>query len=228
MLWFVSHCDTASRRESYVKELEKYIKVDIYGWCSNQSDPCESANDREACMVNLYNSYKFYLAFENSHCDYYITEKYFKIYKKEKLFNVNIIPVVRGARLEHYLEAAPDPRSFVFADEFNSPKHLADYLHYLDRNSSAYMEYFEWKPRLFDKFAETVRNRRKMKLENDLARFDQPLFCELCARLHNETYLSKPKSVNLTDVFNPYKDCRDPGEANVVWTFIKSIIGHCM
>lgn len=137
--------------------------------------------------------------------------------------------MVRGARLEHYLEAAPDSHSFIFADEFHSPKQLADYLLYLDRNSSAYMEYFEWKPRLFGKFAETVRNRRNMKLAKDLASFDQPLFCELCVRLHNETYLNNsPKSVKLTDVFSPDKDCRDPGEANVVWTFIKSVIGHCM
>ena len=31
--WFVGNCDTKSKRELYVKELQKYIDVDIYGKC---------------------------------------------------------------------------------------------------------------------------------------------------------------------------------------------------
>jgi len=30
-LWFVSHCQAASGRDEYVKELQKYISVDIFG-----------------------------------------------------------------------------------------------------------------------------------------------------------------------------------------------------
>lgn len=29
--WFVSNCGTLNKREDYVKELSKYIDVDIYG-----------------------------------------------------------------------------------------------------------------------------------------------------------------------------------------------------
>jgi len=31
--WFVSHCHTSSQREKYVTELQKYIDVDIFGYC---------------------------------------------------------------------------------------------------------------------------------------------------------------------------------------------------
>ncbi|RWS23354.1 alpha-(1:3)-fucosyltransferase C-like protein, partial [Leptotrombidium deliense] len=31
--WFVSNCYTAGKREDYVKQLSKYIQVDIYGNC---------------------------------------------------------------------------------------------------------------------------------------------------------------------------------------------------
>ena len=35
----VSNCYTASRRESYVFELQKYIQVDVYGDCINAVSP---------------------------------------------------------------------------------------------------------------------------------------------------------------------------------------------
>ncbi len=31
--WFVGNCKTQSKRELYVKELQKYIDVDVYGNC---------------------------------------------------------------------------------------------------------------------------------------------------------------------------------------------------
>jgi glycoprotein 3-alpha-L-fucosyltransferase len=56
----------------------------------------------------------------------------------------DIIPVVMGARPEDYKRTAP-PHSFIHVDDFESPKHLADYLHKLDKNDDLYNEYFLWK-----------------------------------------------------------------------------------
>jgi hypothetical protein len=50
----------------------RYIPVDIYGKCSNLS----CARDGR-CWQMLGQKYKFYLAFENSNCKDYITEKLF-------------------------------------------------------------------------------------------------------------------------------------------------------
>ena len=33
--WFVSHCNTPSKREKYVERIKKVIPVDIYGHCSD-------------------------------------------------------------------------------------------------------------------------------------------------------------------------------------------------
>jgi alpha-1,3-fucosyltransferase len=63
-LWFVSHCQVPSEREKYVNEMSKYIKIDIFGKCAD-SDPCLNAKENsQQCTIDLYNQYKFYLAFE--------------------------------------------------------------------------------------------------------------------------------------------------------------------
>lgn len=72
--WFVSNCRSRSRRGRYAKDLAKYIAVDIYGKCGYLS--C-SRTKSDLCLNMLREDYKFYLAFENSRCQEYITEKFF-------------------------------------------------------------------------------------------------------------------------------------------------------
>ncbi|VDP08809.1 unnamed protein product [Schistosoma mattheei] len=48
-----------------------------------------------------------------------------------------------GASYEEYKRVAP-PHSFIHVDQFESPEKLANYLKYLDRNDTAYNEYFSW------------------------------------------------------------------------------------
>jgi len=53
----------------------RYVQVDVYGGCGTLR--ClRSEFDR--CRQLLNNDYKFYLSFENSNCDYYITEKFYE------------------------------------------------------------------------------------------------------------------------------------------------------
>lgn len=72
--WFVSNCKPNSIRAAYAKELAKYIEVDVFGDCGQYK--CPRSNEKE-CLKMLETDYKFYLAFENSHCRYYVTEKMF-------------------------------------------------------------------------------------------------------------------------------------------------------
>ncbi|RXG73947.1 Glycoprotein 3-alpha-L-fucosyltransferase A [Armadillidium vulgare] len=72
--WFVSNCGARNNRLNYAKELAKYIPVDIYGACG--SHRCPRSNSAK-CFEMLNKEYKFYLAFENSNCRDYITEKFF-------------------------------------------------------------------------------------------------------------------------------------------------------
>ena len=56
----------------------------------------------------------------------------------------DVIPIALGARPEDYAAVAP-PKSYIHVDDFESPKHLAEYLLTLDRNDDLYNEYFRWK-----------------------------------------------------------------------------------
>ncbi|TNN05109.1 Glycoprotein 3-alpha-L-fucosyltransferase A, partial [Schistosoma japonicum] len=59
------------------------------------------------------------------------------------IYRNDILPIVMGASIEEYERVAP-PYSFIHVDQFESPAKLAEYLKYLDKNDTAYNEYFAW------------------------------------------------------------------------------------
>ncbi|KAJ8044084.1 Alpha-(1,3)-fucosyltransferase 5 [Holothuria leucospilota] len=138
--WTASHCETLQwDRINFVRDLQKILKVDTYGKCGNKPVCRDLWN--ENCSTefdNLMKTYKFALSLENSCCHEYITEKFWK------LLDLGTVPVVIGPPLQDLENQAP-PGSFIHADQFESMKDLADYLLYLDRNTTAYMEFFSWK-----------------------------------------------------------------------------------
>lgn len=73
--WMTSNCYTPNKRELYVAELRKYVRVDVYGQCGEYK--CKR-KEMDNCLSRLSKHYKFYLAFENSNCHDYITEKFFR------------------------------------------------------------------------------------------------------------------------------------------------------
>lgn len=84
----ISNCNmVTSKRLNYINELKKYVDVKVYGKCG---EPCESSNSNKCSLDTLTKEFKFYFAFENSICDDYVSEKFFKI------LNYPIIPVVLG------------------------------------------------------------------------------------------------------------------------------------
>ena len=60
---FVSNCHSSSKREAYVRELRRFIPIDIYGKCGEFKCPKEKGWQ---CYKEAESKYKFYLAFENS------------------------------------------------------------------------------------------------------------------------------------------------------------------
>lgn len=75
--WFVSNCHSKRNRENFVKELQKELekfnlKVDVYGTCG----PLKCSRDNESeCFDLIKKKYYFYLSFENSFSEDYVTEK---------------------------------------------------------------------------------------------------------------------------------------------------------
>uniref|UniRef100_A0A915PMA7 Fucosyltransferase n=1 Tax=Setaria digitata TaxID=48799 RepID=A0A915PMA7_9BILA len=159
--WFVSNCNTPSKREVYVRHLKKYLTVDIFGSCGNLR-----CKHNAQCEKQLDNVYFFYLAFENSICHDYITEKLWK-----HGYGHDIIPIImKRSIVERY---AP-PYSFIAIDDFVNIRDFANYLQYLMGNKSAYKEYFEWR-----------RNYKVLFLDgSNHDELERPWgFCQLCRLL---------------------------------------------
>ena len=161
--WFVTNCKAQNRREWFIGELQKHIQVDVYGICGKLK-----CKDPAVCQDMLKQRYKFYIAFENSSCKQYITEKFWA----NSLQN-DIVPVVMGAPAVDYEKYAP-PHSFIHIDNFSSPRELARHLKILHKNVNLYSEYFKWKS------SGTAMSYVNFKPAN--SRF----WCDLCAALHND------------------------------------------
>ena len=116
------------------------VNADFYG--DTKRDPCKHSNDSLNCWIQLVNQYKYLLAFENSLCDDYITEKFWQFYHANILFKANIIPVVRGARRSQYEKAVQNTQSFIHADDFKSAKDLAEYLLHVGSDFNEYKNIF--------------------------------------------------------------------------------------
>ena len=129
---FVAMSNCLSPRLELIKRLGKYVQVDLYGPCkfNPKLESCPRFSDK--CRT-LRSRYKFYFAVENCVCEDYITEKYWDTLRN------GLVPVVfGGANYSRYAL----PGTFINARDFNSLKELADYLHYLNSNDTAYNEFF--------------------------------------------------------------------------------------
>ncbi|XP_055350299.1 alpha-(1,3)-fucosyltransferase C-like isoform X2 [Paramacrobiotus metropolitanus] len=130
---FVSNCfSVPSRRDVYTATLAQYVSVDVYGDCGTKQCNISTPEICDKLLVN----YKFYLAFENSICKDYVTEKV------NRAYNNGAVPVVYGGA--NYSALFP-PHSFINVLDFDSPKALADYLVFLSTNTTEYRKYFEWR-----------------------------------------------------------------------------------
>ncbi|CAF1149305.1 unnamed protein product [Rotaria sp. Silwood1] len=164
----VSNCGGSSSRLHYINELKKYISVDVYGKCGR---PCPKVPN---CRQFAYSTYKFYLAFENSLCEEYVTEKFFLA-----LDSAQIIPVVLGwARYDHYIPST----GYIDVRNFTTPRELATYIDYLDKNTTAYLEYFQW---------------RQYALHIKMPKY----MCELCLKLFLDDKDHKQQSLEHIDQY---------------------------
>ncbi|CAF0896971.1 unnamed protein product [Adineta ricciae] len=142
--WFVSNCNTHSRREEYVAKLrsQKGIHIDIFGNCKSiYHSPiphiqCQRGTPN--CTQQTLSYYRFYLSFENSKCDSYITEKYWI-----QGTNGQAVPIVLGAKKEQYQRTAV-PHSYIHVDDFASVEDLAIELHRLNQNDTEFSKYLQW------------------------------------------------------------------------------------
>lgn len=158
--WAVSNCNTQSKREEYVKMLQSYIDIDIFGECSKKKNICENMSSTK-CQLLLSRDYKFYLGFENSICKDYVTEKL----QLSFLIGNNMINVYRGAP---NVDSLVPSGTFINTKQYGTPKALAGYLKRLASNESEYTSYLKENDKfmLFDQKTERA-------------------FCDLCKLLNS-------------------------------------------
>jgi alpha-1,3-fucosyltransferase len=89
--WFVSNCRAKSDRKNYVRKLNKALalyghRVDIYGRCG----PARQSENHTDLLKLLERYYYFYLSFENSFSEDYVTEKVLTALQH------NAVPIVYG------------------------------------------------------------------------------------------------------------------------------------
>ena len=126
-VWIVSHCATHSKREDFVREMQKYVFVDIYGKCGRRF---------QTDVASLVKEYKFFLSFENSLCPDYVTEKLFNY------FGLDIIQVVRGG--VDYDKLLPND-TFINTAKFPDVKALTQYLIDVGSDQERYVGYIRRK-----------------------------------------------------------------------------------
>lgn len=160
-LWLVSHCTTSSKREKYIKEMQKYMEIDVVGLCNKNGTVQCPKQTKGSCEDFLTRQYKFYLSFENSICNDYITEKAFNWFTRD------IVIVVRGAR--NYSKHLPTG-TYVDSNDFETPKDMALFLNRLGSNKTEYTRILKRK----DRFKVI-----------DMGQHSQLSYCNLCYKLNN-------------------------------------------
>ncbi|XP_071126370.1 alpha-(1,3)-fucosyltransferase C-like [Mytilus edulis] len=126
----IGNCYDDARRYKKIKELQKIVSIDQYGECGYLSCP------RNDTCAQILSQYKFKIAFENSHCRDYVSEKFWSS------LNTNLIPVV--AWRQNQVIRAP-PNSYINVYDFKTTKEAGEYLIKVSKNKTLYYSYFKWK-----------------------------------------------------------------------------------
>jgi len=171
LLMVVSNCGSVQGAKERIR-ISDLLKNTTIG---DRFDREGSCFNNERFQVDKFKEYKFYLAMENSfHCKDYITEKLYR-----NGFLMESVPIVWGAKKSDYIVP---PKSVIFMEDYKSMDDLADYLDYLDKNDTAYLEYFQWrKTDLSNVFSENVRDQRWFSIGS----------CNLCSFIHENNEQEK-------------------------------------
>ncbi|XP_028914910.2 alpha-(1,3)-fucosyltransferase 11 [Ornithorhynchus anatinus] len=144
LVYLQSHCDVPADRDRYVRQLMRYIPVDSYGRClQNRELPTARLRDtatattEDAELMDFLSRYKFHLALENAICEDYMTEKLWRP------MHLGAVPVYRGS--PSVRDWMPDGRSVILVDDFETPRELAEFIDFLDKNDDEYVKYLAYK-----------------------------------------------------------------------------------
>ncbi|XP_063064993.1 alpha-(1,3)-fucosyltransferase 7-like [Engraulis encrasicolus] len=130
--WIVSNYAAHHRRTRVYNRLKQVIKVEVYGGAVHRR---LDGKDKLPTISHCY----FYLAFENSEFQDYITEKLWS-----NALQGGAVPVVLGPSRRNY-EAMIPKDSFIHVDDFRSVEELGQFLKQVAGDRQRYASYFKCK-----------------------------------------------------------------------------------
>ena len=145
----ISNCKDDARRYKLIEYLKKYINVKVYGRCGE--------GRLDSSKEDIQKQYKFYLAFENSNCVDYVTEKYWRSLTSGQ------IPLVAW---RNNMTGVVIPESYINIFDFTDITKAGEYIKRVNDNATLYNSYFKWKE------AYETHSPRAL--------------CELCKKLHEK------------------------------------------
>ena len=170
VLFVTSHCVTDSDREGAARRLNRTVAVDFRGACAAVWEGRRGGRGERGRHGTSFHAhlYYFYLAFENSLCHDYVTEKFWDA------LAAGVVPVVLGGA--DYAAIAP-PRSYIDLRDFATEEEAGRYLLHLMDHPAEYLEYLAWREEW----------RVVGRAEAAAADTIPPSFlCALCEHLHKE------------------------------------------
>ncbi|XP_061716478.1 alpha-(1,3)-fucosyltransferase C-like [Cydia pomonella] len=137
--WFVSNCNSLSKREKIVRRLQRQLskyglEIDIFGACHWASKQCPLAKMKE-CLKLIQEEYYFYLSFENSFSEDYVTEKLLTALQNYA------VPVVFGGA--NYTRFMPDG-IYLHARKLKVSD-LAKQMNDIIKDKDRYYNFFKWR-----------------------------------------------------------------------------------
>uniref|UniRef100_A0A914GYU3 Fucosyltransferase n=1 Tax=Globodera rostochiensis TaxID=31243 RepID=A0A914GYU3_GLORO len=180
-LQIASNCASHSGREAYTNELGKYMEITGYGRCFGRD--CD-----KMCYDAQIDRHFFYLAFENSVCHNYVTEKFWNALRHLT------VPVVLSRKALKGLDIPPE--AFVAADDFGTVEEMAKFLLELRFDQTRYLRFFNW----------TQFYRRQSDI-------DPPAraICRLCELAHKRLAPGSKCSLSQNDECKNLNKCGDGG-----------------
>nr|CDJ84058.1 Glycosyl transferase domain containing protein [Haemonchus contortus] len=165
-VWLASNCFAKNYRTEIVKELVKHgLEIDRFGKCGLPPPGCEGVDKQgDRCVAELVRPYKFYVAFENSNCVDYVTEKFY-----ETLISRMSVPIV--LKRDIYINVGAPEKSFIALDDFQTIADMVSYIKEVSEDKEKYLGFHQW------------RTTHEAIPEHN----DYTGFCELCRRLQQNS-----------------------------------------
>ena len=172
-----SNCERV--RTKYMGELMKYVKVDSYGSCLQNTQGLvrrygKAFKDEK---TRLARQYKFSLVFMNQDCEYFVDDRLYHA------LTSGSVPVYMGTDKVDEFMPGNLRTSIIKVKDFQTPKHLADYLTYLSHNETAYNKYLEWKYKGFGDISDTVIGKFWLGKKD--------IHCNICRKVSQKDWASE-------------------------------------